>query len=336
MRVKSLKTVSANYSELIKFLQDGIEKKLFETVVTANGFLKLFKSFKFLYLLQTCILIFERIEKLNAELQKTDLNLNESHAKISRLIQSFKGMRDSGYDNLWEKVEELKKKLNVEDAILPRTRKAPRRLENSEVHIFQTSKDYYRKVYFEILDTVITSLEDRFNSETMNFLNLCENFVIGENNNNDLSEIKKFYKEDFDYDRLRTHRDMFLDIARQENLKLTNLKEVVILMKSLYRVNKGTVELISEFSKFIKFLLTIPISTCTAERSFSSLRFLKSYLRSNMKQNRLNHLAIIFIYSDIVETLDLSPIIDKFILKTKQRMATFALSSSMKNNTNPS
>ena len=39
-------------------------------------------------------------------------------------------------------------------------------------------------------------------------------------------------------------------------------------------------------------LLVIPVSAVTAERSFSFLRRLKSYLRSTMSQRRLNHVTL--------------------------------------------
>ena len=44
-----------------------------------------------------------------------------------------------------------------------------------------------------------------------------------------------------------------------------------------------------------RILLTIPVTVATAERSFSKLKLLKSYLKSTMLQDRLNGLAI-FIY----------------------------------------
>ncbi|KYQ56868.1 hypothetical protein ALC60_04191 [Trachymyrmex zeteki] len=39
----------------------------------------------------------------------------------------------------------------------------------------------------------------------------------------------------------------------------------------------------------------VSTSTCSSERSFSYLRHLKSYLRSTMKQKRLNHIATLYI-----------------------------------------
>ena len=41
---------------------------------------------------------------------------------------------------------------------------------------------------------------------------------------------------------------------------------------------------------------TLPVTVCTAERSFSSMKLLKSYLRSSMKEDRLSNLALIYIH----------------------------------------
>ncbi|KYQ52445.1 Zinc finger MYM-type protein 1 [Trachymyrmex zeteki] len=64
--------------------------------------------------------------------------------------------------------------------------------------------------------------------------------------------------------------------------------------------------MISEYSKLIRILLTIPATSCTAERSFSTIRRMKTYLRSTMGQSRLNSLAILHIHCDTTETLDLN------------------------------
>jgi len=58
-----------------------------------------------------------------------------------------------------------------------------------------------------------------------------------------------------------------------------------------------------DFHPNIKRLLmqfaTIPVTICTSERSFSSLKRIKTYLRSTMGENRLNGLALINIHPEI-------------------------------------
>ena len=49
----------------------------------------------------------------------------------------------------------------------------------------------------------------------------------------------------------------------------------------------------------LKLLLVLPISTATAERTFSSLRILKTWLRSTMAEERLSGLALMYIHRNI-------------------------------------
>ena len=51
--------------------------------------------------------------------------------------------------------------------------------------------------------------------------------------------------------------------------------------------------------KLLKIFLTVPVTTCTAERSFSLLRLLKTHHRSSMGQVRMNGLALLAVHKDI-------------------------------------
>ncbi|CAH1110977.1 unnamed protein product [Psylliodes chrysocephalus] len=65
---------------------------------------------------------------------------------------------------------------------------------------------------------------------------------------------------------------------------------------------------------FMKILATFHVSTSTSERSFSSLRRLKAYLRSTTGQQRLNGLAML----NINRELDITASLDK-LAKTPLR-----------------
>ena len=56
--------------------------------------------------------------------------------------------------------------------------------------------------------------------------------------------------------------------------------------------------------------LTIPVTVVSAERSFSKLKLIKTYLRSSMGQERLSELAILSIENCRARALDLSSVIN--------------------------
>ena len=67
------------------------------------------------------------------------------------------------------------------------------------------------------------------------------------------------------------------------------------------------------FSAVVRLLslaaMTFPVTSATAERSFSALKRIKTYLRSTM---RLCNLAILSIEHSLSGSLDLDEVIDKF------------------------
>lgn len=75
-------------------------------------------------------------------------------------------------------------------------------------------------------------------------------------------------------------------------------------------------------SILLRIFLTIPITNCQGERSFSTLSRVKNHVRSTMGQTRLNSLSLLCIESDLLQSLDTNSIIDKFALE-KSRKKSF-------------
>ena len=63
--------------------------------------------------------------------------------------------------------------------------------------------------------------------------------------------------------------------------------------------------LFSEVIKLLNLMMVVPASSATAERSFSCLRRLKTWLRSSMTQTRLNSVALLHAHRDVEPNLDL-------------------------------
>ncbi|XP_051160476.1 uncharacterized protein LOC127281036 [Leptopilina boulardi] len=308
----------------MQFLHDRSEDVEVDSSISAkaSGFYNYLESFECVFFLTTMIEIFDHIEVLNKELQNSELCVIESYQKIEAVTDFLIDSRDSKFVKIWQKCLETVDKLELEEPKLPRQRKIPKRIQTStsEDHRFNTPEDFYRKLYFEVFDQIIVSLKSRFENDSAGFFKSLEQFVIGEPVNVD--EIVDFYKDDFDKERLINDREMFLQLLKRKNVQVKNLREVVDFLKQ----NEWSRGLILEFVRFVKLLMTIPGSSCSNERSFSTLRRLKTYLRSMMRQDRLNNIALIHIYSEMADKLDLEKLLDTFISQNSKRSAVFALS----------
>lgn len=68
----------------------------------------------------------------------------------------------------------------------------------------------------------------------------------------------------------------------------------------------------------LKICATIPVTVATTERSFSTLKRIKTYLRNTTSENRLNGLAALSIHREIQITAD--EVIDKFKQKNRKML----------------
>ncbi|CAI6376166.1 unnamed protein product [Macrosiphum euphorbiae] len=83
-------------------------------------------------------------------------------------------------------------------------------------------------------------------------------------------------------------------------------------------------DMFSTISKLSQVLATLPVSVASAERSFSTLRRLKTWLRSRMTEDRLSALCLINVHNkvDLLDQID--HIIDNFA-NSKNRRLEFVL-----------
>ena len=78
------------------------------------------------------------------------------------------------------------------------------------------------------------------------------------------------------------------------------------MLCEVFNVRKLLKTMLSEVDRLVRLYLTIPLTTCTLEGSFSTLCRLKLYLRSTMSQKRLNHTVLLHMYKDHIDKLDIN------------------------------
>jgi hypothetical protein len=116
---------------------------------------------------------------------------------------------------------------------------------------------------------------------------------------------------------------MLHDITHHRKLQMNNVGDIISIFRGDTLLHMCT--LLPEMVKVLRLLLTVPLTTCTAERSFSSLRRLKTYLCSTMTQRRLNNIAVLHVHHDYVQNLSVDSLIDEFINRNAIRQSTFAV-----------
>ena len=95
-------------------------------------------------------------------------------------------------------------------------------------------------------------------------------------------------------------------------------KSEILLQQSVTYRN-----VLSEISKAVQLYFTFPVTSATAERSISSLRKVKTFLRSTMTPCRLNNLLMMYIHPSKTDNLDLVTIARNFVSANSRRFNYF-------------
>ena len=98
---------------------------------------------------------------------------------------------------------------------------------------------------------------------------------------------------------------------RTAKVLLSNLAKVDTVFDVFHELKK-TPESFKCLIMLMKIMLTIPVSTASNERIFSTLKRVKNYTRTTTGDERLSNLILMATEQTFVKSLDLSSLIDKF------------------------
>lgn len=83
--------------------------------------------------------------------------------------------------------------------------------------------------------------------------------------------------------------------------------------------------LFDQVETLIRLLIVVPVSSAEAERGFSGLRRLKTWLWSTMTQTGLNSVAVCHIHKEKLDIMDRKAIAREFVSHRESRKNTFGL-----------
>ena len=212
----------------------------------------------------------------------------------------------------------------LQQLTLPRQRKIPRRIDDgNENHTFSSPKEFFHCQYFEDLDVLKGKLT-RFDQPTFAILREMEKILIDSCNDEKnivlSTEIKTLYANNLDMNKLTTQLSILSSVIEASNNDYQmGIKSVTSLntICELFNTCKFPRSMLPGVDKLLRLYYTIPITSATAERTFSTLCKLKSYVRSTMSLKRLNHLNMLHAYKHVTEQIDLQTIAVDFINRNR-------------------
>lgn len=137
---------------------------------------------------------------------------------------------------------------------------------------------------YEALDLVQSELSRRFDQTGMKTAALGENTVIDAANSLISSELDAQSLQlpnQLDTGRLHLQLQMLGDVCKGADSPCETVQEVASHLSNLHRQTRA---LFGEVEDLIKLCMCLPISVASSERTFSTLRRLKTWLRSSMSQ----------------------------------------------------
>ena len=89
-------------------------------------------------------------------------------------------------------------------------------------------------------------------------------------------------------------------------------------------VESNLAETFSETVLLLKAIITVPMTSCEAERCFSTLKRVKTFLRNTMSEDRLNALAMLSIEKNLIrDSIDFNQNVIDMFAQLKNRRAKF-------------
>ena len=332
VRGDSLDSVCENYSILLDTFERSLEiVSDTETKSRIIGVLSQMKLFQYYFGVKLGQLIFGHCDNLSRTLQHKDLSAAEGQPVAALTITTLQSIRtDEMFDLFWEKVQMECEKLDVEEAKLPRARKAPKRYEigQGDSSYPDSPKALYRITYFEGLDLVVNAVKERFEQPGyLMYKNLQEillKCVHGQDYKSELQTVTEFYGNDFDSTQLAIQLQLLATHfeTMKDQGKIT-FRETVEYLQSLSVAQRI---FYSQVIILVSLVLVMPATNATSERSFSCLRRVKSYLRSTMIQLRLNSTMLLHVHKDLTDELNLIEVANDFVAnKQEHRSKVFGL-----------
>jgi len=264
---------------------------------------------EFILALHVAARIFALTLPLCRELQRESIDLAVAlhmAAEVRTIVQGIRDNVDDEFHQMYTTASDLCAVIGV-DIVMPRI---TNRQTNRCNIAADNAEDYFRAaVCVPFVDNFLTQLHERFlahNQLLRNFMCLLpttpSSLHCSNSDRRDILQLADMYNEDINCTADTAAAE--LQLWLRHLAALPDGKKPMNAVDAFYMCDGRTFPAIK---KLLQIMATLPVTTCSSERSFSTLRRLKTYLRNTTGDDRLNGLALLNIHRDV--RIDISQVI---------------------------
>ena len=298
-------------------LNDGTWEWDSETKIKAQGLLQVLKSSQNILTFLIAKNVLEKVKPIAVKLQKRDIDVMEAYNMIDYSVSDIKDLRNNVEEefNIWfQDGVRIAEEIGVDITVPRLVGRQAHRPNATTGHSTPGPEEYYRiNVAIPFIDHLEAELTTRFNAENRvgcEIFRLVPTSIINDNDVQRLATKLLFWEVD-----IPTPSSLLPEIKQWQRY-WKNANDLPTDLHSSLQLTDSDV-----FPNIAVLLIigcTLPITSAEAERSFSGLRRIKSYLRSRMTEERLSGLALMHIHSEM--NINVETICDLFVTKHRRRM----------------
>lgn len=292
-----------------------------ESSAGANQLLCSVRQPEFVITLHVVARIFAFSLPLCKALQKENIDLQSAlhtAAEVELLVKRMRDQADTEFHDLFKSASDVCTDMDV-NIIVPRL--ARRQTNRCNIETDDPEVYFRAAIFVPFLDNFIMQLNERFLAHKQ----LLGSFACllpktgTDSPNRDQTQGMQYLSELYNSD-INCSTDVALCELEMWYSHLAALDKRPLSAIDAFCICDG--ERLPAIKRLLQIMATLPVTTCTSERSFSTLRRLKTYLRNTTNEERLNGLALLNVHRDC--KIDPERVIDE--LCAKPRRLPFLLS----------
>ena len=324
-RADATKTLVKGYRQiseaLLKIEQDQNERS--ETRCEAAGMLRKMQQLEYGILAYFWGTLLNRFNDTSLSLQRADLDLNNAVRLMQSLCEFVASMREQ-FESFEEKGKDLSKCSTYKPENKRKRVRSTRQTmyEGPGEEVVLSPRNAFRTcVFLPIIDNILSSFEKRLNA----YSTLCDSFgflhKLLHMTANEICEATAKLAETYPDDLEQSVSEEFVQFAQFARLSFDSFPEDTdqeiehcSFEAKLYRLASASDVRVSfpNVNVALRIYLSLLVTNCSGERSFSALSRVKNELRSSMSDERLNSLTLMSIESEILRSINFKDIITQF------------------------